>query len=236
MRRSRVRFSLWAPCDVGRTLGQLPCGFRPGLDPDVGDNPPRGARAPSRRGVPTSKTRARPIAAPCAFAQSGRHGHHHVRSDRRRDLRRPVARSPAGPASGRPSRRPHRGRRQGLRTRGHRGAGPRRRRRRRHRGPVHGHHGPVRLRQEHVDALPRRPRHAHLGPGLHRRRRARFAVGRRADPPAARAGRIRLPVVQPPPDAHRSGEHHAADGPRRHASPTRSGCARSSTRSASRTG
>ena len=25
--------------------------------------------------------------------------------------------------------------------------------------PVHGHHGPVRFRQEHADALPRRPRH-----------------------------------------------------------------------------
>ena len=41
--------------------------------------------------------------------------------------------------------------------------------------PVHRDHGPVRLGQVDAAALRRRPRHAHLGPGLHRRRRPQHA-------------------------------------------------------------
>ena len=39
--------------------------------------------------------------------------------------------------------------------------------------PVHRRHGPVGLGQVDAHALRRRPRHAHRGPGLHRRRRPR---------------------------------------------------------------
>ena len=42
-----------------------------------------------------------------------------------------------------------------------------------------------------------------------------LAVRRRAHPTAPRAHRVHLPGVQPAADAHRRGEHHAADGPRR---------------------
>ena len=76
-------------------------------------------------------------------------------------------------------------------------------------------HGPVRLRQEHADALPRRARHAHLRPGLPRRHRARRALRPRAHPGPARAHRVRVPGVQPAADARRLREHHAADGARR---------------------
>ena len=65
--------------------------------------------------------------------------------------------------SGRP-RRPTDRRRQGLRHRRHRGPRARRRDRRPPGRPLHRGHGPVRLRQEHADALPRRPRHAHRRP------------------------------------------------------------------------
>ena len=48
-----------------------------------------------------------------------------------------------------------------------------------------------------------------------------------------RAHRLRVPGLQPAADARRLREHHAADGPRRPPSRTRSGCARSSRPSAS---
>ena len=113
------------------------------------------------------------------------------------------------------ARRPHRGRRQGLRQGRHRGPRPRRRDRRPPRRPLHRHHGPVGLRQEHADALPRRPRHAVVRPGLPRRHRARLALRPRAHPRPARAHRLRVPGLQPAADARRLREHHAADGARR---------------------
>ena len=70
--------------------------------------------------------------------------------------------------------------------------------------------GPSGSGQVDADALPRRTRHADVGAGVPRRHRARTAVGPRADGVAPRAGRVRVPVVQPDADAHRVGEHHAA--------------------------
>ena len=100
-------------------------------------------------------------------------------------------------------------------SRRHAGARARRRHRRLRRRPLHRHHGPVGLRQVDADALRRRPRLAHVGPGVHRRRRPRHAVRQGAHRAPARAGRLRVPVVQPAADAQRRGEHHAAHRPRR---------------------
>ena len=76
---------------------------------------------------------------------------------------------------------------QGLRARRHRRPRPRRRHRRPAGRALHGRHGSIRVRKEHVDALPGRSRHAHLRSRLHRRCRPRDAVGPRADPPPAGA-------------------------------------------------
>ena len=102
----------------------------------------------------------------------------------------------------RPRRRPH----QGLRHRRHRGPRPRRRRPSTFAGrPLHRDHGPVGLGQVDADALPRRARHAHLRSGVHRRRRPRPLLNdKRAHPAAPRADRLRVPGVQPVPDAHRA--------------------------------
>ena len=48
-----------------------------------------------------------------------------------------------------------------------------------------------------------------LGSRLHRRRRDRAARRRGADATAARPHRVRVPVVQPGPDAHGRRQHHA---------------------------
>ena len=74
------------------------------------------------------------------------------------------ARAAAGLGGARPARRPRRGGPQGLRRtrRRTRRRRPRRRHRRHPRRPLHRHHGPVRLGQEHADALPRRARLAHV--------------------------------------------------------------------------
>ena len=51
--------------------------------------------------------------------------------------------------------------------------------------PLHRDHGPVRLGQVDADALRRRPRHAHLRPGLHRRHRPRARSTTRSSPSCA---------------------------------------------------
>ena len=101
---------------------------------------------------------------------------------------------------------------------------------------VHRDHGPVGLGQVDAAALPRRSRLAHERPGVPRRHRPQRALreGAHAGPP--RPHRLRLPDVQPHPDAHRAREHHAADGARGPASPTRRGSTASSTPSACASG
>src|SRR3954467_9369036 len=82
-------------------------------------------------------------------------------------------------------------------------------------GSVHGDHGAVRLRQVHIAARARRARPTHVRRGLRRRHRADLAQRQAAHAAEARPDRFRLPVVQPAPDAHRRGEHRAADPHRR---------------------
>ena len=76
--------------------------------------------------------------------------------------------------------------------------------------PVHRDHGPERLRQVHADAPARRPRPPHRG---QRRDRGRghHRDGRQAAHAAPpQAHRLRVPGVQPGPDAERGGERDAA--------------------------
>ena len=82
--------------------------------------------------------------------------------------------------------------------------------------PPHGRDGPVRLREVHPDAHPRRPRQADQRLGRDRRRGADDAQGQRPDEASAPAYRLRLPVLQPLADALRRGEHHAAAVDLRH--------------------
>ena len=103
---------------------------------------------------------------------------------------------------------------QDLRPGRHRGARARRCRRRVRARALHRDHGPVRLGQVDVAALHRRPRPAHERRGVPRRRRARAALREAAHEGPPRQDRVRLPGVQPDPDAHRAREHHAADGAR----------------------
>ena len=148
----------------------------------------------------------RMVAAP-VDRDAGRHDHDHA-----------VLRAAGRPraAHRRPCRRP----RQDLRIGRHRGPRPRPRQRRPGRRRVHRDHGPVRLGQVDAHALPGRPRQRRLRLGADRRRRAVRAVGQEADRAAPRPDRLRLPGLQPRPDAHRAGEHHAADRDRRpHARP-----------------
>ena len=84
------------------------------------------------------------------------------------------------------------------------------------RGQADRRHGPVGLRQVDADAHPRRARQADVGHGLDRRDRGDDARRHRADEAAAQAHRVRLPVLQPPPDAQRRGERPAAADDRRH--------------------
>ena len=111
-------------------------------------------------------------------------------------------------------RRRHR-RHEGLRHRRRRGPRPRRRDRLVRDRQVHGDHGPVRIRQVDAAALPRRPRRTDIGRDLRRRHlsgRARRQAAHRAPP---HQDRLRLPGVQPDPDAHRRREHPPADDARR---------------------
>ena len=96
--------------------------------------------------------------------------------------------------------------------------------------------GPSGSGKSHADALRRRARHAHLGPGLHRRHRPDARSTTSSSPAAPGPDRLHLPGLQPGADAHRPREHHAAAGPRR--PQARPGVARhaSSTPSASATG
>ena len=80
---------------------------------------------------------------------------------------------------------------------------------------VHRRHGALGLRQVDPDALPGGARHPDQRRGRRRRYVAVRAQGQGAHRAAAGADRLRLPVVQPDPDADRRGEHPAAAGPRR---------------------
>ena len=82
--------------------------------------------------------------------------------------------------------------------------------------PAHRDHGPVGIGQVDAAALHGRPRPAHVGSDLPRRRRdqPRQREGAHAHP--ARQARVHLPVVQPDPDAQRAREHDAADVAGRH--------------------
>ena len=130
-------------------------------------------------------------------------------------------------------RRPRRGRHQGLRARRPGRHRPRRRRRRDPPRPVHRGHGPVGVGQVDAHALPRRPRLVDVGRGVARRHRARLARRPLAHGLAARAGRVRLPGLQPAADAHGAREHHPAVRARRPPAGPRVGRPASSTRSGS---
>ena len=93
--------------------------------------------------------------------------------------------------------------------------GARRRQRRLPRRSLHGHHGPVGLRQVDADAPARRPRPADLGQGDPRRRRPDRPQRRRADHPAPRPRRLHLPGLQPAAGPQRGGEHPPAAVDRR---------------------
>ena len=136
---------------------------------------------------------------------------------------RPPPTSPA--PRGRPS---SSARDEGLRRRRHRGAGARRRRASTcPPGRFTAIMGPSGSGKSTLHALPRRARHPHLGPGVHRRRRARHALRQAAHPAAPRPHRLRLPVVQP--GARRSTRVENITLPmraRRAASPTGGGSTR----------
>src|SRR5215218_1311621 len=104
---------------------------------------------------------------------------------------------------------------QGLRAGPDRGAGPRQRLGRAPQRPLHRHYGPVRVGQVDPDALPGRAGPDHLGPDLHRRRRAQQAVREAAHPAAPGQGGLRVPGLQPAPDPDRGRERRAAPGHRR---------------------
>ena len=80
---------------------------------------------------------------------------------------------------------------------------------------VHRDHGPVRVGQVDAAALPGRARHADVGGHLHRRHVSRLARRQGPDRAAPHAGRVRVPGLQPDPDAHGRREHQAADDARR---------------------
>ena len=71
-------------------------------------------------------------------------------------------------------------------------------------------HGPFGLGQVDADAHPRGPRPADARARLDRRNGIDRAQGQRADQAAPQAHRLRLPVLQPAPDAVRRGERDAA--------------------------
>ena len=93
---------------------------------------------------------------------------------------------------------------------------------------VHRHHGPVGLGQVDADALRRRPRLAHLAARSSSATSTSARCRRQAAHAAApRPDRLRVPGVQPDPDAERHREHHAAARPRRPQAATRRGSTRS---------
>ena len=76
--------------------------------------------------------------------------------------------------------------------------------------PADGRHGPVGLRQVHAHAHPRRARPADERRRHDRGHQPHDAQRHRADEAAPEAHRIRLPVLQPAPDAERRGERRPA--------------------------
>ena len=100
---------------------------------------------------------------------------------------------------------------------------------------VRRHPRPVGLGQDHAAQPHRRHRLAHQRLDRHRRRGHLAATNRAAHAVPPREGRLRLPVLQPDPDAHRQGERRLrprAGRARRRRRPT-STAARCSRRSAS---
>ena len=91
----------------------------------------------------------------------------------------------------------------------------RRRQPRHRRAPVHRGDGPVGLREVDADARDGGPRHAHVRLGAGVRRRPGAPLGPEADAAATGPRGVRLPVLQPRPDAERPGEHRAAQRPGR---------------------
>src|SRR5690625_3301787 len=77
-------------------------------------------------------------------------------------------------------------------------------------GTVDRRHGPLRKREIHPHALPRRSGHARPRHGHARLHRDHPPVRRAAAPAAPHPRRLRLPVVQPRPRALRPREHRAA--------------------------
>ena len=69
-----------------------------------------------------------------------------------------------------------------------------------------------RIGQVDAAALPRRPRRCHHRPRVPRRPRAQHPPRQGVDGGAARPHRLRVPGLQPDPDAQRRREHHPADG------------------------
>src|SRR3954447_26104888 len=110
-----------------------------------------------------------------------------------------------------PSRlRPTRTGQQGLRPRRERDHRARRRVRRYPERQLHRRDGSVRVGQEHVPALRRRPRLTDVRRRPPRGRRRRRSQRGEADRAAARAHRLRLSGVQPAAVAHRRAEHGSA--------------------------
>src|SRR5215213_5950900 len=102
-----------------------------------------------------------------------------------------------------------------LRLRRHRSRRAARRLTRRPRGRARGGHGTVRVGQVDADAHPRGPRRPERRHRRDRRTGRDQDVRQRADEAPARPHRLRLPVLQPAPDADRRGEHHAPAADRR---------------------
>ena len=78
------------------------------------------------------------------------------------------------------------------------------------RGQAHRRDGALGVGQVDADAHPRRPRQADLRLGHDRRQGDHDAQGLRPHEAPARAHRLRVPVLQPAPDAERGGEHPLA--------------------------
>ena len=139
-------------------------------------------RSPAWRRVPLALPRRTPAVrlfrTPAGLQSSGHAEHNH------RDRRSPRRRPDQDVRHGR--RRRPRARRSQRRVRAR---------------PLHRGHGTVGVGQVDADALHGRARRADVRSCLHRRRRDRAARRRGADAAAARPHRVRVPVVQPGPDA-----------------------------------
>ncbi len=94
---------------------------------------------------------------------------------------------------------------------------------------VHRDHGPVRFRQVDAAALPRRSRLVDERSRVPRRHRPEHALRQGGHARSPRPRRVRLPDVQPHPDAHRDSRTSRCRRRSRGTSPTRRGSTASST-------